>query len=411
MQTSSKILSLLCIAELLALSLWFSGTAVLPQLAAQWHAGTNVTSWLTLAVQLGFVCGALLSATFNLADILKAPRLVAVCMVLGAACNVGFALSARDSISAALIFRFLTGAALAGVYPPGMKILAGWFRERRGFALGAMIGSLAIGSALPHGVNALGAISQDNWQYVVLASSALALAGAAIVFFSIHDGPFAAPSPPFDLRQVGMVLRNRRLRLANFGYLGHMWELYSMWGWLAVMLAASASDTAPMSPAAIRAATFLLISSGFFGCLWAGYVSDRASGEGEYQRIWQRAKVTIIAMSVSGACCLLTALFFHNVIAVMVICVFWGLSISADSAQFSAIISEVSDPLYIGTALTLQTAMGFLLTVFSIRVMAFVAANWGWPAASAMLAIGPALGIIAMLGLRPERQLPAVSSH
>lgn len=385
------------------MSLWFAGTAVLPELAREWQAGLNVTSWLTLAVQLGFVTGALLSSVLNLSDVFSAPRLVAICAVLAAIANAVFAFAATESIAAAIVCRFLTGAMLAGVYPPGMKILSGWFREGRGFALGMMVGALGVGSALPHGLAALGAITAANWKWVVLACSAQALVGAAIVAFAIKEGPYAAPLQPFDIRQAAQILHNNRLALANFGYFGHMWELYSWWGWIAVMFAASAqAATVSLSPAQVETLAFIGMALGGPGCIWAGAVSDRAGSSDPATRIRQRSNVTIICMVASGASCLLTWLFFDNIYLVVAVAVIWGLSISADSAQFSAIISEVSDPRYVGTALTFQTAVGFLLTVFSIRVTAMIGERWGWDVAAASLAIGPALGILAMWRLKTE---------
>ena len=418
--SATTTLVLLCIAQLLAMSLWFAGTAVLPQLAQQWRAGLGTTAWLTLAVQLGFVLGALLSAIFNLADVFSAPRLLVFSTIAAALFNLGFAAFAEDSIAAAIAFRFLTGAALAGVYPVGMKILAGWFRKGRGLALGWMIGALSFGSALPHGIGALGGVGEGSWhavQPLVLTSSVLAMIGAIIMAAFIRNGPFAAPSPPFDMGQVGELLafRNRRLALANFGYLGHMWELYSMWGWMAVILAQSAKLTAAnrtaTSPLAIRSvltdsaalkgATFLAIAIGIVGCVWAGWVSDRVPATGS--QIAQRSRVTIIAMAVSALCCLLTAVFFGNVYAVMAISMVWGISVIADSAQFSAVISEVADPRYVGTALTLQVALGFLLTAVSIRVTAALGEHYGWRIAVASLAIGPVMGIWAMLRLQKSQ--------
>jgi MFS family permease len=407
---AKRTLIVLSIAELLAMSLWFAGTAVLPKLAQIWHTGIGVSAWLTLAVQLGFVSGALLMATFNVADVLHAPRVVAISAVAGALFNAAFALVADQHIFAAVALRFLTGAALAGVYPTGMKILSGWFRRGRGTALGILVGALAIGSALPHGVNALGGVSEGNWRLVVLSSSALAIIGATLVALFVHDGPYAAPSPPFDISQVTEILsfRNRRLGLANLGYLGHMWELYSMWGWIALLLTQSAlmSNSQIVN---VKALSFAAIAIGAVGCWWAGRVSDRivpnsiAVTSDHDARVRQRARVTIIAMAVSGACCLLTAALFNYFYAVVAIAMVWGISVVADSAQFSAVISEVADPQYMGTALTLQTAMGFLLTVISIRLTAAIGEHFGWQWAAASLAVGPALGIWAMVRLQQTR--------
>ncbi|MEO6119533.1 MAG: MFS transporter [Terriglobales bacterium] len=398
-----RVLILLSVAELLAMSLWFAGTAVLPHLMKVWQAELGLASWLTLAVQLGFVTGALLSAIFNLADVFHAPRLVVVSMIAAAAANAAFALTATDSVSAAIFFRFLTGLFLAGVYPPAMKILAGWFRQGRGLALGILVGALGIGSAVPHGLSALGTITVDNWKYVVLACSAQALVGAVIVAWLVREGPFAAPLARFDIRQVTEIFRNRRLALANLGYFGHMWELYSWWAWIAVFFYAAEAHKPPFaahSAEVIEMVSFIAMAMGGIGCTWAGAYSDKSSSESADARIWQRSKTTIIAMAVSGSSALLTAVFFHNWYAVVVLALVWGISISADSAQFSAIVTEVSDRRYVGTALTLQTALGFLLTVFSIRVTAFIGHHAGWDWAAASLAIGPALGIIAMMQLR-----------
>lgn len=404
-----RTLYLLALAELMAVSVWFAGTAVLPQLARTWNAGLDVTAWLTLAVQLGFVVGALISAIFNLADVFSPPRLIVVSAVMAAFANAAFVLAATRSVPLAIAMRFLTGVAVAGVYPPAMKILAGWFRERRGFALGLLIGALGIGSAMPHALAAWGAITAKNWQWVVLGCSVQALAGAAIVAMLVREGPYAAPLQPFDLSQVTQIFGNRRLALANFGYFGHMWELYSWWAWISILFAGSASltaaraGTAALSPAAIEALAFIGMALGGPGCVLAGVAADGAAA-GANARIVQRSRVTIICMALSGASCLLTALWFDNMYAVFAIALLWGFTISADSAQFSAIVSEVGDPRYIGTALTLQTAIGFLLTVISIRVTSAIGQHYGWRWAAASLAIGPALGILAMRRLQAEVQ-------
>jgi MFS family permease len=398
--TARRTLFLLSLAELFSMSLWFAGTAVLPQLAAQWHAGLNVTAWLTLAVQIGFVAGALLSAIFNLSDVLHAPRLCAISALLGAIFNAAFALTASRSITSAIVFRFLTGFVIAGIYPPGMKIVAGWYRSGRGQALGILIGALAVGNAVPHAALALGLLSSGRWQAAVLASSGLALVAALLFLFGVHDGPYSAPSQRFDFSQISAALRNRRLRLANFGYLGHMWELYSLWGWVAVLLAAAAKASHPLRPEVVRAWAFSVMAIGFFGCWWAGAASDKAKSATHEAAVQQRSWVTIISMVASGACCILAGIFFRNFPALVIISLVWGVSVIADSAQFSAIISEVADSNYIGTALTLQTALGFLLTVAAIRVTASIAEHWGWSWAAASMAVGPLFGTVAMIRLR-----------
>jgi hypothetical protein len=275
------------------------------------------------------------------------------------------------------------------------------------------VGALAVGSASPHAVNALGGI---RWQTVVLASSAMAVLAALIAAFGVTEGPYAAPQPPFDYRKIGDTFRNRRLRLANFGYLGHMWELYAMWAWIAVIFTgplfqrwkAAGNPTSFLVPAgwvppwvrSSEAIAFYVIAAGAIGCVWAGRVSDRSGAT-----VQQRARVTIISMAVSGGCCVLAAIFFNHFYVLLAIALMWGVAIVADSAQFSAIVSEVSDPSYVGTALTMQTALGFLLTAFSIRAIAAIGTHYGWRWAAASMAIGPLLGIVAMLGLASEKSV------
>ncbi len=404
-----RVLFFVAAAELLTTSLWFSGTVVLPQLTQLWQADLNVTAWVTMAVQLGFVVGGLLSALFNLADVVSAPRLFAFAALGGAATNAAFAAVAADNIPAALTLRFLTGAFLAGVYPPGMKILAGWFRDGRGLALGILVGSLTVGKALPYAVEAAGDLP---WRALILVSSALALVGAALVAFGVKEGPYSAPQPPVDFHQLGAIFRNRVLRLANFGYFGHMWELYSMWGWIALLLASAAGGERTR---VVGIASFLAIALGAVGSVWAGRAADApgnpAPVEDPAARTARRARVTIISMAVSGACCLLAALVFQHFWVLVVVSLVWGVAVVADSAQFSTIVSEVADRRYVGTALTLQTALGFLLTVVSIRVIGAIGETYGWPYAAAAMAIGPALGILAMLPLSRAPRPPHSHSH
>jgi len=365
----TRALLLVALAELLGMSLWFTASAVAPRIAAEWHLTDATAAWLTLAVQIGFVVGTLLSALANLPDVISARLLFAVCALLAAITNALFALYAHDAVTG-IALRFLTGAFLAGVYPPGMKVIATWFREGRGFALGVMVGALTFGKASPYLVNAIGSAS---WRVNVGVVSLLAAAGGAIILLFVSDGPYALPSQRFDFAQVTAVFRNRGVRLANFGYFGHMWELYAMWTW---------------APAMIRAS---IDASGAAGCVAAGSLADRAG----------RTVVASAAMAVSGACCAAIGFVFGGSPAVLlIIAAVWGATVVADSAQFSACVTELSDQRYIGTALTLQTCIGFLITTVSIRLMPVIVAQVGWRFAFVVLAPGPLLGIVAMMRLR-----------
>jgi MFS family permease len=393
-RAARRTLILVAAAELLGTSLWLSGTAAIPELTRIWRTDLSVGAWLTMSVQLGFVTGALTAAIFNLPDIFKASRLFAVCAVAAAIANAGFAWVAPNSIAGALALRFLTGAFLAGIYPVGMKLLSGWFRDGRGTALGILVGALTVGKAAPYAVEGASALP---WQWMALVCSGFALLSAVLIGLGVHEGPYSAPQPPLDLHQVGAILHNRPLRLANFGYFGHMWELYSMWGWIALMLGASAGA----QNRSVAWGAFAAIASGAIGCYWAGRVADHSAGvKSLHDRVARRARVTIIAMAVSGACCLLAALVFEHFWLLFAVSIVWGIAVVADSAQFSAIVSEVSDRRYVGTALALQTAVGFLLTVASIRVIGAIGEHWGWPWAAAAMSIGPAVGILAMRRLQ-----------
>lgn len=386
--TSRRVLALVAAALLLAMAPWFSASAVAPALVAEWRLSAASASWLTISVQLGFVVGAFVSAVLTLSDAFSARRLIAGSAMIAATATTAIA-AAPGPVSGVLL-RFFTGAALAGVYPPGMKLVAGWFREGRGTAIGLLVGALTLGSAGPHLVRSV--LPVEAWRPVILSAAAFAAAGGLLVLLVPNDGPYAGRAPAFSWSAVPRLLRQPAIMLANGGYLGHMWELYAMWTWIATFVAASEHARGMPDGSGLPALmAFGTIASGAFGCWIGGRAADR----------YGRTLVTSVAMVVSGACALAVGLLYAQPVIVLApLLLVWGVAVVADSAQFSTAVSELAPPDLIGTALTLQTCLGFLLTCLTIYGLPVVAGAIGWRWTMSVLAIGPALGAWSMLTLR-----------
>jgi MFS family permease len=384
-------LAWLSLAMFLGMTMWFSATAANAPIVGEFHLTSAETAWLTMAVQAGFVIGTLLSAMLNLPDILNPRRLFAIGCVLGAAANA--ALVRADGAVMLIALRAATGAALAWVYPPGMKIAAGWFEQRRGAALGVLIGALTVGSAFPHLLAS--ASATIPWRTLMVAASALAVAGGLIVVTLVGDGPYVGVTARFDPAAVVRVFADRRTRLSTLAYLGHMWELYAVWTWIAAFASASFTTSAapgavtPSSPAG-SAVAFATIASGAIGSAVAGSVADRIG----------KARIAAWAMLVSGTCCALAGFIFHAPAPILgLFAVVWGVAVVADSAQLSALVAQYSPRDHVGTALTIQTCVGFLLTMVSIRLLPVAAQAIGWQWVFLGLVPGPFLGALALRGL------------
>jgi MFS family permease len=366
------------------MSVWFSASALAPQLRAEWSLSGAESGWLTTAVQLGFVAGTAVAALLNLADLVPMRTYFALCAIAAAACNA--ALLAAGGFLPALASRFGTGFFLAGVYPPAMKMIATWYRDGRGFAIGTIVGALTVGKATPYLVHGL---EHAGMAPVVLGASGAGVAAGLLVLAFYHDGPFPFERRPFAWGLVGAVVRERQVRLAINGYLGHMWELYAMWTWIAAFLAAGAG----LGARAGDVAGFAAIAAGGIGCVAGGWAADR----------YGRERLTIQAMALSGACAAIIGLCIASPTLVVAVAVVWGFAVVADSAQFSALVTELAPPHAVGTALTLQTSLGFLLTMASIQLVPRLVDLVGWRWAFVALAIGPMLGIAAMRRLRRLR--------
>jgi MFS family permease len=375
-------LPLIIFSQFTGSSLWFAGNAVIGDLQLDWGLGDQSLAYITSAVQLGFICGTLLFALLLVADRFSPRKVFFCCSLAGAIANVAL-LAITPGLAALLILRFSTGFFLAGIYPVGMKIAAGWYRQGLGRALGYLVGALVVGTAFPHLIRSSGA--ELPWQQVIIGVSILATSGGIAMLLAVPDGPQLSSGSAFDPRVLGLIFRSRRFRASAFGYFGHMWELYTLWAFIPLwLLAYATSHDVSLN---IPLWSFLVIAAGFLGCAGGGLISNRLGS----------SPVAAVQLAVSGLCCLLAPFMFNTgPVPLLAFLLLWGVTVVGDSPQFSALNADNAPREYVGSALTIVNSIGFLITVFSIQLASSLLPLVGAQYLFWLLFPGPLLGLLAM---------------
>lgn len=382
----------LSIIQLFGLSLFFAPNASIDQLVNLLSLSDIQIAWISIAVTLGFVCGGLIFALFNIADSFKGENILATSCYIGGLLNLLLVLVNAHSFVVVFILRFLTGICVAGIYPIGMKLVASHFKTNRGFAIAVLLAALNLGSGLPYLFRLFGS---PSWKIVTSLAAGCAIIGGVLTNLFISQGEYIASSQKISLNALKKIIKNPSVKLANYGYDGHMWELYAMWVWVPIFLKLSYENANPNASEKeviffFASAAFGVFVTGAIADILGGWISDRIG----------RTAFNIIMLTTSGMCGLIIGLFYSNPFISLVIALIWGATVIPDSPQYSAMISELADPEVVGTALTIQTAIGFGLSILSIRLIPTLADKVGWRYAFSFLSIGPFVGIIALLKLR-----------
>ena len=374
------VLPVIIFSQFAGTSLWFASNAVLGDLKRQWDLGNAALSYMTSSVQLGFIFGTLIFAFFTISDRFS-PRIVfVVCSLLGSLANLSIYFAAKDLISL-LALRFITGFFLAGIYPVGMKIAAGWFRKGLGRALGFLVGALVAGTAFPHLLKSTG--QSIPWEHVILSISGISLAGGFLMFLLVPDGPYLVKGTRFNSKAFIVIFRSKELRCASFGYFGHMWELYTLWAFFPVLIGKYAAVT--RQPLNISFWSFCAIAAGSLGCIGGGLISKKLGSPA----------VAFFQLALSGFCCLLSPLIFQAPAEFFLgFLILWGIVVVGDSPQFSALTAQTAPRELVGSALTIVTSIGFLITIVSIQFTNYLTEYISLKFVFVFLFAGPIIGLV-----------------
>lgn len=385
MNRRQLILAIIVVSQFCCTSLWFASNGVMTDLVSVFGLPDSALGHLTSAIQFGFICGTFLFALLTVPDRIRPSTVFLICAIAGAICNVLMILHGHN-LASLLALRFLTGFCLAGIYPVGMKIAADHFKKGLGKSLGFLVGALVIGTALPHGLNSLPAALP--WKSVVISTSLLAVLGGSLMFGMVPDGPYRKAAGAIRFAAFLQVFRHRNFRAAAFGYFGHMWELYAFWAFVPVMLSTYAAHH-PEVNLNIPLLSFWIIGIGGVACVISGYWS-LSGGPG---------RIALIALLLSGLCCLLSPLIFFIDSAVIVVAflLFWGMVVIADSPLFSTLVAGYAAPEFKGTALTIVNCIGFSITIVSIQLLTMLTEQVDMRYIYVVLALGPVGGLLAQL--------------
>lgn len=383
MKKSKKILPIIVISQFCCTSLWFAGNGVMTNLVENFNLQENALGHLTSAVQFGFISGTLLFALFTIADRFSPSKVFFISAVLGAIFNLMCILE-NQSLFSLISLRFLTGFFLAGIYPVGMKIATDYFDKGLGKSLGYLVGALVLGTALPHLLKDI--LISFSWKSVLISTSTLASFGGLLMFLFVKNGPFRKPSKTLDLSVCLKVFKNIDFRKAAFGYFGHMWELYTFWAFVPVLLSIYEKTNMNVD-FNISILSFIIIAVGSTSCVFGGYISQKIGVK----------KTAFSFLILSCMCCLISPFIFQtNQYVFIAFLVFWGMVVIADSPLFSTLVAQNAPQKDKGTALTIVNCIGFSITIISILILNSFSTISNSNYIFMILAIGPILGLAAL---------------